>query len=230
MSEEVKQERIEALKRLREPFEPGAIGKLPKPYRKDAQKGTCQECGGFHGLPAMHLDFVGHAALTDRLLQVDPEWSWEPMSVDQFGLPQFDNFGGLWIRLTVCGVTRLGYGDSQGKSGANAIKEAIGDALRNAGMRFGAALDLWHKGDLWEARKERGEFDSPDSAPSKPATPPQTVPGPGESPIEIFQKQFAQAQGNPKALEALRKWAHNSGAPEQIMDQIKAAIADLDAA
>jgi len=230
MSDEVKQERSEALKRLREPFEQGAIGKLPKPYRKDAQKGTCQECGGFHGLPAMHLDFVGHAALTDRLLQVDPEWSWEPMSVDQFGLPQFDNFGGLWIRLTVCGVTRLGYGDSQGKSGANAIKEAIGDALRNAGMRFGAALDLWHKGDLWEARKERGEFDSPDSAPSKPATPSQPVPGPGESPIEIFQKQFAQAKGNPKALEALRKWAHNSGAPEQIMDQIKAAIADLDAA
>jgi hypothetical protein len=28
------------------------------------------------------------------------------------------------------------------------MKERIGDALRNAGMRFGAALDLWHKGDL----------------------------------------------------------------------------------
>src|SRR5690606_24225265 len=27
-------------------------------------------------------------------------------------------------------------------------KEVIGDALRNAAMRFGAALDLWHKGDL----------------------------------------------------------------------------------
>jgi hypothetical protein len=28
------------------------------------------------------------------------------------------------------------------------MKEIIGDALRNAAMRFGAALDLWHKGDL----------------------------------------------------------------------------------
>ena len=59
-----------------------------------------------------------------------------------------DNFGGMWIKLTVCGVTRLGYGDAQGKEGGNAIKEAIGDALRNAAMRFGAALELWHKGDL----------------------------------------------------------------------------------
>ena len=59
-----------------------------------------------------------------------------------------DNMGGMWIRLTVCGVTRLGYGDAGTKSGGDAIKEVIGDALRNAAMRFGAALDLWHKGDL----------------------------------------------------------------------------------
>lgn len=224
------QERIEALKRLREPFEPGAIGKLPKPYSRDSRKGNCQECGGYHGLPAMHLDFVGHAALTDRLLQVDPEWHWEPLSFDQVGLPQFDGYGGLWIRLTVCGVTRLGYGDAQGKSGANAIKEAIGDALRNAGMRFGAALDLWHKGDLWEAKEARGEFASPDTAPASQPTAAQPVPAPGESPIEMFQKQFAQARGNQKALEALKKWAHNSGAPENIISQITAALADLDAA
>lgn len=223
---DLQQERIEALKRLREPFEPGAIGKLPKPYTRDSRKGNCQECGGYHGLPAMHLDFVGHAALTDRLLQVDPEWSWEPLSFDPVGLPQFDGYGGLWIRLTVCGVTRLGYGDAQGKNGANAIKEAIGDALRNAGMRFGAALDLWHKGDLWEAKEARGEFASPDTA----SQPTQSVPAPGESPLEIFQAQFSQAKGNPKALEALKKWAHNSGAPDSIIDQINSALSELEAA
>ncbi|MBM7767322.1 hypothetical protein [Glutamicibacter nicotianae] len=233
MSEDLKQERIEALKRLREPFEPGAIGKLPKPYRKDSQKGNCQECGGYHGLPAMHLDFVGHAALTDRLLQVDPEWHWEPLSFDQVGLPQFDGYGGLWIRLTVCGVTRLGYGDAQGKSGANAIKEAIGDALRNAGMRFGAALDLWHKGDLWEAKEARGEFASPDTPPANHPNPggsAEPVPAPGESKQEIFDKQLAQARGNRGQLEALGKWARNSGAPESIINQIKAAIGELDQA
>lgn len=149
----------DALKRLREPFAENQISTLPKPYRKDSPKGNCRECGGYHGLPAVHLEYVGHAALTDRLLEVDPEWTWEPLALGQDGLPMFDRNGGLWIRLTVCGVTRLGYGDAPGKNGGNAVKEAIGDALRNAGMRFGAALDLWHKGDLHDAAEERGEVD-----------------------------------------------------------------------
>lgn len=138
----------EKLKKLREPFPAHQISKLPKPYKKDSPKGQCKECGGYHGLPAVHLDYVGHAALTDRLLDVDPTWSWEPLSLDDRGLPALDKDGGLWIRLTVCGVTRLGYGDAEHKTGGVAMKERIGDALRNAAMRFGAALDLWHKGDL----------------------------------------------------------------------------------
>lgn len=136
------------LELLRQPFPPNQISKLPKPTKKDAPKGKCNECGGWHGLPAVHLDYVGHAALTDRLLDADPAWSWEPLALSQEGLPVLDPFGGMWIKLTVCGITRLGYGDADGKSGGNAIKELIGDALRNAAMRFGAALDLWHKGDL----------------------------------------------------------------------------------
>ena len=148
---------FDELKKLREPFASNQIGKLPKPYKKESPKGNCAECGGFHGLPAMHLDFVGHAALTDRLLDVDIEWTWKPMAVDERGLPVYDQFGGLWIWLTMCGVTRPGYGFADGKSGGNAIKEAIGDALRNAGMRFGAALDLWHKGDLHEVELEKGQ-------------------------------------------------------------------------
>ena len=63
-------------------------------------------------------------------------------------MPAYDEIGGLWIKLTVRGVTRLGYGDANGKTGSNAIKEIIGDAIRNAAMRFGAALELWHKGEL----------------------------------------------------------------------------------
>jgi hypothetical protein len=144
------------LAKLREKFPDDAISKLPKPtkaqtdaVKADYKKGIrCKECGAWHHPDVVHLDYVGHAALTDRLLKVDPEWSWEPVAFGPNGLPQLDGNGGLWIRLTVLGVTRLGYGDADGKSGGNAIKEAIGDALRNAGMRFGAALDLWHKGDL----------------------------------------------------------------------------------
>ena len=118
----------EALKQLRVPFAQNQISYLPK--------------GG------VKLAYVGHAALTDRLLDVDQAWTWEPLALGANGLPALDESGGLWIRLTVCGVTRLGYGDAGQKKGGDAMKERIGDALRNAAMRFGAALDLWHKGDL----------------------------------------------------------------------------------
>jgi len=139
---------------LRKPFPREAIGILPKPYKADSQKGQCNECGGYHGLPAVHLDFVGHAAVTDRLLSVDPAWTWEPLALDATGLPALDRSGNLWIRLTVCGVTRLGVGD--GKS----MKEVIGDAIRNAAMRFGVALDLWTKDEL-ESTPELGSNEKP---------------------------------------------------------------------
>ena len=116
------------LQELRKPFPDHQISYLPKGGTK--------------------LAYVGHAALTDRLLDVDPNWTWEPLAMSPHGLPVMDDLGGMWIRLTVCGVTRLGYGHAGNKQGGDAIKEIIGDALRNAAMRFGAALELWHKGDL----------------------------------------------------------------------------------
>ena len=150
---------VEGLAKLRLAFPPNQISKLPKETGAQAKqrkaeidKGNwpnkCGICGGFHHVGATHLDYVGHAALTDRLLDTDPEWTWEPVALDATGLPALDRNGGMWIRLTVLGVTRLGYGAADGKSGGDAVKEIIGDALRNAAMRFGAALDLWHKGDL----------------------------------------------------------------------------------
>ena len=141
---------------MRAPFAANQISKLPKPTKAqtDAVKADykagirCEICGGWHHPKVVHLDYVGHAALTDRMLDADIMWEWEPFAVDDVGLPALDRNGGLWIRLTVDGVTRIGYGSADGKSGGDAMKEIIGDALRNAGMRFGAALDLWHKGDL----------------------------------------------------------------------------------
>ncbi len=106
--------------KLREPFPPESIGHLPK--------------------AGITLDYVGHAATTDRLLQVDPDWTWEPPSADE--LQRLPGGDGMWIKLTVCGVSRFGWGD--GKN----IKEWISDAIRNAAMRFGVALDLWSKEDL----------------------------------------------------------------------------------
>ena len=148
-----------ALEKLREPFPDHQISKLPKPTKAqtDEVKANfkagvrCKICGGWHHPQVVHLDYVGHAALTDRLLNADLAWNWEPVAFNQDGLPAFDQSGGLWIRLTVEGVSRLGYGHAAPKPGGdlgNREKEVIGDALRNAAMRFGAALDLWHKGDL----------------------------------------------------------------------------------
>lgn len=142
---------------LREPFAPNQISKLPKETRAqiDARKNrvqgcmvwNCPECGNHHHKDAVHLDYVGHAAATDRLLDADPRWTWEPVpDPASLGLPVAP--GGMWIKLTVDGVSRYGFGHADGKTGGDAIKEIIGDAIRNAGMRFGMALDLWHKGQL----------------------------------------------------------------------------------
>lgn len=156
---------------LRKAFPPEAVGKLPKPYKADSPKGACKDCGGWHGLPAVHLDYVGHAATTDRLLQVDPGWTWEPMATDERGLPLADTKGNLWIRLTVCGVTRIGVGD--GKS----VKECIGDAIRNAAMRFGVALDLWSREELEQGTSTRGRKKASD-APPMDSPPPLEEPQP----------------------------------------------------
>jgi hypothetical protein len=93
----------------------------------------------------IRLDYVSHGNVTRRLLEIDPEWNWEPMSFDDQGLPLFDERGGLWIKLTVCGITRIGYGEPQGSDSYDRIKGAIGNAIRVAAMRFGVALDLWAK-------------------------------------------------------------------------------------
>lgn len=156
-----KQPQPAGLALLREPFPAHQISKLPKGTKAqndcDAkEKINCSICGGWHHPKVIHLDYVGHAALTDRLLDADPLWTWEPLALRD-GLPAFDQSGGLWIKLTVCGHTRIGYGHaapSQYKDIGAREKEVIGDALRNAAMRFGAALELWHKGDLHVEKEE----------------------------------------------------------------------------
>lgn len=142
---------------LRRPFEKDEIELLPKyTGKKDANGkiprdayGNCSTCGRCHPFPCVHLSYVGHAGITDRLNEVDPAWNWQPVSEDADGLPLIKS-GGMWIKLTVLGVTRLGYGDAQGKTGPNAVKEMIGDAIRNAAMRFGVGTYLWSKSEKSE--------------------------------------------------------------------------------
>lgn len=100
----------------------------------------CDVCKALISEAHTDLSYVGHAVVTTRLLAVDPAWNWEPMGYAQDGTPATSN-GGMWIRLTIGGVTRIGYGD--GGPGHNGIKEMIGDAIRNAAYRFGVATYLW---------------------------------------------------------------------------------------
>ena len=146
-----------ALNKLREPFPDNLVSYKPQRLIKAEEydklpKGECKICGGYHATSKTgHLSYVGHAAVTKRLLDADPEWSWEPAAFDANGEPHFDQSGGLWIRLTVAGVTRLGYGHNEvmkySEIGSRP-KAVIGDAIRNAAMRFGVALEEWHKGEL----------------------------------------------------------------------------------
>jgi hypothetical protein len=171
------------LAKLRVPFTPELVGKLPRVTCGDCSdrnkqcskhsKLKCGICQAYVSEKHIHIDYVGHADVTDRLLSVDPEWEWKPAERDidpaalaaavASGNPEivqmvFDNSPpkfdldrngspvGLWIKLTIGGVTRPGYGSCpSGQS--DAVKVLIGDALRNAAMRFGVALDLWAKGD-----------------------------------------------------------------------------------
>lgn len=152
---------------LRQPIPEHLISPLPKGTKAQndcpaEQKINCKVCGGWHHPQVRHIDYVGHAAATHLLLDADPLWSWEPLAYDADGLPKFDASGGLWIKLTVCGVSRLGYGHADKKAHMDAgsrEKEVIGDALRNAAMRFGLALELWSKADIHDqAASERAKW------------------------------------------------------------------------
>jgi hypothetical protein len=203
-------EKKTGLELLREPFPENQISQLPKGTKVQNacpanEKVNCKICGGWHHPKVIHLSYVGHAALTDRLLDADPLWTWEPVAYKD-GLPAFDSTGGLWIKLTVCGLTRLGYGHAEAsnfKEIGSREKEVIGDALRNSAMRFGAALDLWHKGELHvieedekpaEKKKTSGAFvdQKHDDVPLEPsASPPQEV---------SSQSNIASSTGNPALI------------------------------
>lgn len=155
----------EIQKKLREKFDTARIGLKPKitcgmcskSQSKACDKHPKAKCTSLRGEPGcgqwltpqhMHIEFVSHADVTDRLLEVDPEWTWEPVALAPNGLPALTPDGGLWIRLTVAGVTRIGYGGADGKTGDDGVKEAVSDAIKVTAMRFGVALDLWRKSEV----------------------------------------------------------------------------------
>ena len=107
------------------------------------------------------LDYVGHAEITKILIEIDPEWSWQPVAWEN-GRPATHTQMGkmtkrdgtvlefptvsMWGHLTLLGVTRIAVGSVEAHK-ADLDKELVSDFLRNAAMRFGIALALWTKGE-----------------------------------------------------------------------------------
>lgn len=122
--------------KLRRPFLPEQIEKLQK----------------FTNGPA--LDYIGHATITERLQECDPEWNIQfayhyPPTHELAGLPVMDSENGYaWFNLTIFGVTKLCVGDTGGKPmHSNGVKEMMGDAIRNGAMRFGVGTYLWSRSE-----------------------------------------------------------------------------------
>lgn len=200
------EQQMEWHERLRAPFPRETIGKLPK--------------GG------VQLDYVGHAAVTDRLLSVDPEWNWEPMGTTPEGLPALDRDGNLWIRLTIHGHTRLGVGDGR------SMKEKIGDALRNGAMRFGVALDLWSKDELESGGKFEAQAPAHVSNPPRQASAEQFAPPQFSDDDQRAWLDSVGAQNTLEALEALWRDAQQRGAVAGVpgfQAAVKARKAELQA-
>jgi hypothetical protein len=127
---------------LREPFPAEQIEHLPRGGRQ--------------------LAYVSHGHVTDRLLQVDPEYLFGPV-LDKDGVPIVvldglapgDNVG-VWGVLTVLGTSVVEF--CSGKD----LMDAYSRCLCRAAMRRGVALDLWIGDDLKpEVRKEGGLGDAP---------------------------------------------------------------------
>lgn len=214
------------------------LGKLHSDTRVPPAEKVTQVDKGFGP-----IDVLGHADTTDLILQHDPLWDWEPPTEEELERLGFasalvrDADGwprGLWIALTIHGKRRLGFGTCAPKK-PDAVKELIGDAIRNASMRFGVALSLWSKADakgwadLDEATEsEEAEARAPEPQPSgkAPATrkrprgeTPPTPPGDdtaelSEALTESLRDKLAQrlaglsedAEVKAQRRRELRKW------------------------
>lgn len=136
------------------------IAKLPRITCRDCSrsqsrvcaehtKQQCDACGNYITTRHIHLDYVGHADVTLALIAVDPGWSldlgWDSTAgpIDPFAMGPTK----LLARMTVLGVERpcVGTIEDHKAQSESALKELLGDAIRNGAMRFGIATGLWSR-------------------------------------------------------------------------------------
>lgn len=123
------------------------------------------------------LDFVGHADVTKMLIEIDPNWTWEPVAFDEQGLPAYrveNGYAHMAGWLTIHGIRRLGIGSVQHNK-QDLLKELCSDFIRNAAMRFGICLALWTKQE-WDDLGDK-------PAPATPVAAPKAAPKPAANKV-----------------------------------------------
>ncbi len=219
-------------------------------------------CGGFHarsvhltyvghaGITTRLNEAVGPDGWTWRPLYTDPTPTQQRMleaavtagNVDLYdrimqdvarnGAMRLDSDGGLWIVLTVNGVEKIGYGDAQGKRGPNATKELIGDAIRNAAMRYGVGTYLWAKSGKARALASQHGSDA-DDAPSQQRggqqqQEPQGPPLPSAGEVRTALDKALLEPDPQKKLDALKAvWDKYGGL--EVLRRVKLSFEDGDA-
>lgn len=126
-----------AWEKLRAPFPPEQIEKLPATDKRP------------------ELDYVSAAHVIDRILSVDPTWTWTWGAADpETGNPskhlsltrEDDGSVSLWMTLWINGVGRTDVGYvSPGRNGLpdEPLKHVVSDAITRCARLHGIALDLW---------------------------------------------------------------------------------------
>jgi hypothetical protein len=189
-------DRAERLRSLWTPTPPELIAKLPRGQNKEGPSSACNVCHGWHRSGGVHLDYLGHSDTTRIIAAVDLFWQWAPKAGwdSETGEPRMvrDDNGypiRLWIDLTILGITRPGVGTVERGKG-DPEKELIGDAIRNAAMRFGIGADLWSKA----FRSGSGELDSTGTIPASSRYTTRDAAQGNDTPA-LTPDQVAQQQG-----------------------------------
>ncbi len=150
---------IDNLKALRAPIDAKDVEKLPRyagprgTPKKDRKYADCEVCGKNHVVPAVHLDYLGHAGTTERLLSVDPLWNWEPCATEDDGRPKFERTSeGLLDALRILSKTiervipmlRSEVSMPAGLDMANELEEAV-QAAHDADTGDSDPVGFWAK-------------------------------------------------------------------------------------